>query len=226
MATEYDNILICNSNPNLLQTMDPRKIIKESPAKFISCKNGEYYYQSRRFPIDKDVYRLSKEFPGEEFIVKIWNVDALSAVMLTVIYKDGDHGEIIRIEPHFHYECRSPRLMDVLGEERFFVFFKKITSFFEKLKGLYYEEWLESYDPNEPHKAPEYDKINIQFEDDEFKVLATWDCFSYIVIEGFFKVSNKTSWKLIDGHSYIPRNNNKTESIKNEDDDDYDSLPF
>jgi len=203
-----------------LQTIDPREIIKESPAEFITCKNGEYYFQSRGFPMHEDVHRLSKEYPEEEFMLKIWNVDALSAMLLTVIYKGGDNGEKIRIEPHFYYEFRSPRLKDVMGQERFYVFFKKISSFFEKLKGLYHEKWLES---DEPNKAPKYDKISIQFEDDEFRVLATWDCFSCIVIEGFSKVSNQTLWKLIDGHSNTLRNNNKTESIKNEDIDD---LPF
>ncbi len=216
---EYDNILRCKSNPNLLQTIDPKIIIKGSGAKFISCEDREYYFQSRRLPIHENILEFSTRYPDEEFIMEILNVDLYCSVMRTITYKNGEC-KILKVEPVFYYEYSS-QLKEEIGIDRFNFFLTKINSFFEKLKDVFAQEWLESEDALENKK---HEEISIQLEDEKFRIVATWDYCSHISIKGLYKVTNQTLWELIDKHSYIPTNPTNYENKP--DNDPFGNLPF
>jgi len=209
MAVEYDNLLMCKSNPDLLQAINPMEIIKESPSRFSHLIDGSYYFESRGYPIIDDVYKLSIEYPNEEFVVKFWNLcaDGFGSKMRTIRYSGGDC-KVIRVEPRFHYDCRNRQLESGFWAKRFEVFYDRIISFFEKIKDVYAEEWLENDVTANENK---HEQISIQLEDEVYRVVATWDFYSHVTIEGFYKITNQASWKLIDGTSYIPQHSKKQE---------------
>ena len=71
MANYYITKLVCKSNNQLLQKIDPRDIIKKRNSEFISCENGFYYFTTRNGTMHECIVELSKTYPTEDIISQI-----------------------------------------------------------------------------------------------------------------------------------------------------------
>jgi hypothetical protein len=185
MSVEYDNFLKCKTNYEFFKTIE-QDLFKRST--FISCHNGEYYYQSRNYALSNEIHQLAKKYPNEEFELIFWDDDPYESKKNTLNFK-GEKWETIKIEPNFFYDYNT-ELKRVLGEDRFKVVIKKIKYFFEKFHEVFDGQWLEDGDS-------EISEASIEFKDEELKIIATRKSFSYIKIEGFY-ITSKTSWGKID----------------------------
>ena len=99
MKIDYDTLLECKSNSQLLQTVDPRGIIQKTNSKFRTCKDGICYFQSYGLPINEDFTELSKKYPNEVFEARIC-VDEYGSEIKTIIYTYGE-AVLIKIEPNY-----------------------------------------------------------------------------------------------------------------------------
>ena len=84
MGNYHDTLLECKSNRQLLQKIDPREIINKTASEFISCKDGIYYFQTNRGALHEDIVELSKRYPDEVFIARIWNIDFYDSEIRTI----------------------------------------------------------------------------------------------------------------------------------------------
>lgn len=219
MAIEYDILLRCKSNPELLETIDPKELIDNTPAEFISYDNYQFYFQGRGILISDKIQELAKKHPDEEFIAVIWNIDAYESVMKTVSFK-GKDCFLERAEPKFYYDCPYD-LSKVIGEKVFCDYVKKIKRFFESIKDFLDVEWDEENPKNNNSKV-----ISIQLEDENFRVIATRECYSLIRILGYYKDRQLPIWKALDENSDYHKMLQRNKRIDDENDDEYNDLPF
>ena len=169
------------------------ELIKNTPAKFISCKNGKYYFQSGNYTLIDLVHELARKYPDEEFELIFWNADPMVSEKMTIRFK-RDGWEILAIEPIYHYSY-LPNLTKIVGEDVLRDFLKKLYNHFESVKNLYQSE----EEVTIRHKA-----ICMQCEYDKFKLEAVSNFDTLINIRGYYKSVSGT-WKLIDD-DYKPKN--------------------
>ena len=194
MATYYDTLLECKSNSQLLQKIDPRDIIKKTSNKFISCKDGIYYFESTGGALHADIIELSIEYPDEIFEARIWNLDMYASELRTIMYKAGIP-EIIKIEPNYGF--RTAHLEKIMGKETIDRFMKIAIRYLKT-----YDNLANTLEFDEVLKKEKEDKIDsfttIHVENEKFKIEATKRTYSLIEVKGYHKEVPEPSWKEIE----------------------------
>ncbi len=155
----------------------PKELIHNTPAEFISHDNDPFCFPDREILISNEIEELAKKHPGEEFIEIILNIDAYGSFIKIVSYKGED------AEQKFNHHCPY-NLSESIGEEMSCCFMKNIKLFFESIKDFFYAEW-----DDENLKKNDNEVIRTQLEDMYFRVMASRECYSYIRILGYYKVT-------------------------------------
>lgn len=225
MGNYHDTLLECRSNNQLLQKIDPRDIIKKTESQFISCKDGVYYFQTHRGALHQDIVELSKEYPEEVFIARIWNVDWYESELRTVRYKSGK-AKFIKIEPNYQYSVSH--LEKIMGVDNFNKLMKIAMRYIEVCEKL--ERIPEVKDQiAQERKDKVFSHVTVNVEDEKFKINATRMTYSSIEVIGYVKeVPTKLVWKLIEEEkrSY-KRNDQKNEyGLEEAPEEEYSDLPF
>jgi hypothetical protein len=195
MSNYYDTLLECKSNSQLLQKIDPRDIIKKTSNKFISCKDGIYYFESTGGALHADIVELSKQFPNEVFQARIWNVDMDASELRTIVYKTGIP-EIIKIEPNYGFH--TAHLEKIMGRETIDRFMKIAMRYIKT-----YDNLVKTLEFDEAIIKEREDKIDsfttIHVENEKFKIEATKRTYSLIEVKGYVKEisTSKSIWREI-----------------------------
>jgi len=225
MGNYYDTLLECKSNKQLLQKIDPRDIIKTTNSQFISCKDGIYYFQTHRGPLDPDIVELSKKHPNEVFIARIWNVDFYCSELRTVKYRSGK-SKFIKIEPNYNYN--TSHLEKIMGIDNFNKLMKIAMRYIEACEKLERIPEVKGQIAHE-RKDKVFSHVTVNVEDEKFKIEATRMTYSSIYLMGYVKeVPTKSVWKLIEEENLCNKNNKKQNeyNLEEKQNENYSDLPF
>jgi len=226
MGNYYDTLLECKSDNQLLQKIDPRDIIKKSESQFISCKDGIYYFQTHRGALHSDIVELSKRYPDEIFIARIWNVDFYDSIIRALEYKNGDV-TILSSKPNYSYF--AGHLIKAMGKENFEKLMNVVMKYIESLENVKDDPEHQSQIAKSSDDKT-FSHFSVSVEDDKYKLEATIRTTSYIHLVGYVKeIPIKPVWKLIEGKQYSNKRNDKkcnNDGFAEVPESDYVELPF
>ena len=225
MANDYNTELVCKSNSQLLQKIEPREIIKKPNSEFLTCKDGVYYFNTRSGTMHESIVELSNKYPNEVFIARYRDDDiCFDSEIDTYKYKSGK-SKCTKIKPDYWY-CIS-HIEKEIGKENRKRFMKIVLRHIKRIDAM--------SDTQKNKKAVKRERKNkikssviINIENDDFKIEATKIGTSYIDVLGYIKEAPTPRWQL------IPKEKNwvvgKDQQDKKNDnglnDDDYCDLPI
>ena len=195
MANEYNTELVCKSNSQLLQEIDPNEIIKKRNSKFISCKDGVYYFHTRSGTMHGSIVALSKKYPNEVFIARYRDDDnCFDSEIDTYKYKSG-WSKCIKTVPDYWYDSFS-HIEKIIGKESLKRFMEVLWKKIKKIDSK--NDILTTKKNGLERKYKINSSITINVEDKDFKIEATKIGSSCIKINGFIKDAASPRWQLIE----------------------------
>ena len=224
MANDYNTELVCKTNSQLIQKIDPRDIIKISNSEFISCKNGVYYFSTRSGTMHESIVELSKTYPNELFIVKYRKDDIYyGSEIQTFKYIDG-FSKCTKVEPNYGY-CIS-HIEKRIDKKTLRRFMKVALKQIKRIDAINDIPTAKKNGIERKHKISSTITINV--EDEKYKIEATKIGSSFIEVKGFIKEAPTPRWQLIEKEkNQIVRVVNPMDKIDDDvKDEDYDDLPF
>ncbi len=194
MANEYETSLVCKSNNQLLQKIDPRDIIKTPNNKFISCKKGIYYFTSRGGTMHESIIELSKVYPTEVFIAKYRDGDIYyDSEIQTIKYKSGK-SKCTKIEPDYWYNISH--IEKIVGKEPLERLMKVVLRHIKRIDAM--SDTLKAQNADERERQLNIkSSVAINVETDKIKIEATKIGSSFIEVNAFIKEAPAPKWQLI-----------------------------
>ncbi len=224
MANDYNTGLVCKSNRQLLQKIDPRDIIKNPNSEFISCKKGVYYFSTCSGTMHESIVALSMTYPNEVFIAKYRDDDIhYDSVIQTFKYKSGK-SILTKIKPDYWY-CIS-HIEKTIGKQTIRRFMKVALKHIKKIDAINDTPNTKNNGLERRHKIKSSVTINV--ENDDFKIEATKIGSSYIEVLGYVKEVPAPRWQLIEKEkTRIVRVNYEMDKCSiDSKTEEYDDLPF
>jgi len=225
MANDYNTELVCKTNSQLLQKIDPRDIIKNRNSRFISCKNGVYYFTTRSGTMHENIVVLSMTYPMEVFIARYRDDDIYyDSEIQTIKYKSGK-SKCTKIEPDYWYDISH--IEKKIGKEPLEQLLKVAWRYIKRIDAM--------SDTPKTRKRTEQERKNkiktsvaIIVENDDFKIEATKIGTSFVKFLGYVKEASAPRWQLIEKEkNLVVGKDQQDEKNDNElNDDDYIDLPL
>lgn len=224
MANYYDTSLICKSNNQLLQKIDPRKIIKNQSSEFITYINGKYFFSSRNDTMHESIIELSKTFPTEVFVTCTWNDDFYDSEIQTYEFKDGK-SKCIKTEPNYGY-CIS-HFEKIMGKVTCNELMEVVMRYIKQYRAIEDSKRNKKITKQELRKKIRSSTI-ISVENGKFKIEATRVGNSFIEVAGYIKENPAPEWHNIEREKSSVINDNKKASkdIDVSNIEEYGELPF
>ena len=132
MANLYDTILECVTNDELLNLMDPKKIIAKTWSEFRFSRHNELVFESRDDTMHEDIISLSEKFPNEVFTAIYYEIEGYDETQVHYYrYRDGKI-EFLGYIPKYTWN-NYEQIIKAFGKDVFNKLWKRIRKYLYRL---------------------------------------------------------------------------------------------